>query len=196
MRSVALSLLFAHFFPVAVWYGGGKARAPMLEADPRAKTESWRGDLRQIRSLGFNSIRCWMDWASGEPAEKQYRLETLDVLLELAGQEGLKVILQVYMDSAPAWVGRKFPDARFVSANGERIEPESAPGYCADHPGVRAAEAALPGRAVRAMTYVRPPPHADASSTSTSAGPNARYSTSSSPDLRPRRRAPGSSNPE
>ena len=26
----------ADVFPMAVWYGGGKARAPMLEASPRA----------------------------------------------------------------------------------------------------------------------------------------------------------------
>ncbi|HVX66511.1 MAG TPA: beta-galactosidase, partial [Bryobacteraceae bacterium] len=148
----------AGFFPMAVWYGGGKARAPMLEPGPRAKKEAWRGDLRRIKSLGFNTIRCWMDWASGEPSEKQYRFDTLDVLLELAEQEGLKVILQVYMDSAPDWVGRKYPDALFVSSNGERIRPESSPGYCLDHPGVRAADlgfyAALAERARRSPAFL------------------------------------------
>jgi beta-galactosidase len=148
----------ADFFPMAVWYGGGKARAPMLEADPRSKKESWRADLRNIKSLGFNTIRCWMDWASGEPAEKQYRFDTLDVLLDLAEQEGLKVILQVYMDSAPDWVGRKYPDSLFVSSNGERIRPESSPGYCMDHPGVRAADlgfyAALAERAKRSPAFI------------------------------------------
>ncbi len=148
----------ADFFPMAVWYGGGKARAPMLEADPRAKKEAWRADLRQIKRLGFNTIRCWMDWASGEPAEKQYRFDTLDVLLELAEQEGLKVILQVYMDSAPSWLGRKYPDALFVSSNGERIQPESSPGYCLDHPGIRAADlafyAALAERAKRSPAFL------------------------------------------
>ncbi len=128
---------------MAVWYGGGKARAPMLEADPLAKKEAWRRDLRQIKALGFNTVRCWMDWATGEPAEKQYRFDTLGVLLELAEQEGLKVLLQVYMDSAPDWVGRKYPDSLFVSSNGDRIVPESSPGYCMDHPGVRAADLAF-----------------------------------------------------
>jgi beta-galactosidase len=148
----------AGFFPMAVWYGGGKARAPMLEADPRAKKETWRADLRRIKSLGFNTIRCWMDWASGEPSEKQYRFDTLDVLLELAEQEGLKVVLQVYMDSAPDWVGRKYPDSLFVSSNGQRIRPESSPGYCLDHPGVRAADlgfyAALAERARRSPAFL------------------------------------------
>jgi beta-galactosidase GanA len=128
------------FFPVSVWYGGGTARAPMLESDPLAKQDAWRRDLDQIKMLGFNAVRCWIDWASGEPAEGQYRLDTIDVILRLAEEEKLKVIIQVYMDSAPAWVGRKYPDSLFVSSNGMAIHPESAPGYCRDHDGVRAAE--------------------------------------------------------
>jgi len=133
----------ADFFPMAVWYGGGKARAPMLEPDPASKKETWRGDLRQIKKLGFNAIRCWIDWASGEPAENVFRFDTVEVLLDLAEQEGLKVIIQVYMDSAPDWVGRKYPDSIFVAASGEVMHPEAAPGYCVDHPGVRDAELAF-----------------------------------------------------
>jgi beta-galactosidase len=130
-------------FPMAVWYGGGKARAPMLEANPRAKKEEWRRDLRQIKALGFNTVRCWTSWASGEPSPGEYRLDTLDVLLSLAEEEGLKVVVQVYMDSAPEWVGRRYPDSLFVSSNGQAIRPESSPGYCLDHPGVRRADLAF-----------------------------------------------------
>jgi beta-galactosidase len=128
---------------MAVWYGGGKARAPMLEADPASKKEAWRRDLKQIRALGFNAIRGWIDWATGEPAPGEYRLDTLDVLLPLAEEEGLKVVVQVYMDSAPEWVGRQHPDAFFVSSNGQAMRPESAPGYCMDHPAVRKADLAF-----------------------------------------------------
>lgn len=146
------------FFPMSVWYGGGKARAPMLERDPEAKQDAWRKDLEQIRKLGFNTVRCWIDWASGEPAEGSYRLQTIDVMLRLAEQVGLKVVIQVYMDSAPAWVGRKYPDSLFVSSNGMAIHPESSPGYCRDHQGVRAAElkfyAALAERARRSPAFL------------------------------------------
>ncbi|HZU29110.1 MAG TPA: beta-galactosidase [Bryobacteraceae bacterium] len=128
------------FYPVGVWYGGGKARAPMLERNPRSKKEAWRKDLRQIRALGFNTVRAWIDWASGEPAPGQYDFSTIDVILELAEQEHLKVLVQVYMDSAPRWVGDKYPDSLFVSSNGQAVKPESSPGYCRDHPGVRAAD--------------------------------------------------------
>jgi beta-galactosidase len=133
----------AGFFPVSVWYGGGKARAPMLEADARSKKELWRQDIRQIKALGFNTVRTWIDWATGEPREQQYRFDNLEVILELARDEGLKVFLQVYMDSAPQWVGRKHPDSLFVSSDGSAVKPESSPGYCMDHPAVRRADLAF-----------------------------------------------------
>lgn len=146
------------FFPMAVWYGGGKARAPMLEANARAKKEAWRGDVRAIKATGFNTVRAWIDWASGQPSEDRYDFETLDVLLELAEEEGLKLVLQVYMDSAPPWVGRKYPDSLFVSSNGQAITPESSPGYCRDHPGVRTADnafyAALAARARKSKAFI------------------------------------------
>jgi beta-galactosidase len=146
------------FLPMAVWYGGGKARAPMLESGARTKKEAWRRDVRQIKQLGFNTLRAWIDWASGEPAERQYQFETLDVLLELAEEEGLRLVLQVYMDSAPPWVGEKYPDSLFVSSNGDAIKPESSPGYCRDHPGVRAADVqfyqALARRASRSRAFL------------------------------------------
>ena len=74
MRLCALILLTipacaADFLPMAVWYGGGKARAPMLERDARAKKETWRKDIRQIKALGFNTVRTWIDWATGEPRQ-------------------------------------------------------------------------------------------------------------------------------
>ncbi len=129
--------------PVSVWYGGGRARAPMLEPDPRAKKEAWREDIRKIRELGFRTFRCWVDWASAEPEPGRYDFSTLDVLLALAEEEGMRVFVQVYMDSAPEWVGKQFPDSLFVSSNGQAIQPESSPGYCRDHPGVRRADTAF-----------------------------------------------------
>jgi beta-galactosidase len=137
-----LLLAFA-IFPVSVWYGGGKARAPMLEDNPRARKEVWRKDVRDIKQTGFNAIRGWIDWASAEPEEGKYNFETLDVLADLAREEGLKLIVQVYMDSAPDWVGVRYPESLYTAASGARIKPEAAPGYCRDHTGVRDREIAF-----------------------------------------------------
>ena len=131
------------FLPVSVWYGGGKARAPMLEPVTAASRAVWRKDLAQIRSLGFNTVRTWVEWTAGEPRQGEYHLEQLDLMLQLAGEAGLKVIVQTYVDSAPDWVGVKYPDGHFVAQNGQAIPSQAAPGFCFDHPGVRQATLAF-----------------------------------------------------
>jgi beta-galactosidase len=129
----------APFFPVAVWYSGGAARAPMLSPIGPGSEAAWRKDLAAIKSLGFNAVRTWVDWSAAEAREGEFRFGQLDLLLRLAEDAGLEVIVQVYVDSAPEWVGRKFPDGHFVSQGGTAVRPQAAPGSCFDHPGVRRA---------------------------------------------------------
>ncbi len=127
------------FFPVSVWYSGGKARAPMLEKITPESPRLWKEDLLKIKGLGFNTVRTWVEWNVGEPREGEYHLENLDLLLKLADEIGLRVIVQVYVDSAPEWVGRKFPEGRYAAQDGQSIPSQAAPGYCIDHRGVRKA---------------------------------------------------------
>jgi beta-galactosidase len=126
------------FVPVGVWYGGGTVRAPMVVRDPAPERAAWQRDLAAIRSLGFNSVKTWVDWGSAEPRRGQYRLDALEQLLSLAGEAGLKVIVQIYTDAAPEWLGTRYPDSSFVSDQGVRIGSQASPGYCLDHAGVRA----------------------------------------------------------
>jgi hypothetical protein len=126
------------FFPVSVWYAGGKARAPMLETVTPASREAWKKDIDQIKRLGFNTVRTWVEWTACEKTEGRYDFSALELLTDLAGEAGLKVIVQVYIDSAPDWVGRKYPDAKFVSSNGVAVESQASPGFCFDHGGVQA----------------------------------------------------------
>src|SRR5688500_775968 len=169
IRSVILALVLAAlavaapasqsrgepFVPIGVWYGGGKVRAPMTSRSPAAEREAWLADLQAIRQTGFNSIKTWVDWAGVEPQRGHYRFEGLDQMLELADKTGLKVIVQLYADAAPEWVGTRYPDASFVSDQGARIGSQAAPGFCLDHPGVRADLAAF----IRAVA-ARAAPHA------------------------------------
>ncbi|MFZ2493846.1 MAG: beta-galactosidase [Thermoanaerobaculia bacterium] len=136
---LAATSVLAADLPISVWYGGGKVRAPMLEPDPVAQKDVWRKDLLSIKATGFDTIRCWIDWASAEPKEGQYDFRTLEVLTDLAAELGMRVIVQVYVDSAPDWVGRKYPDSHFVNISGDVMPSHAAPGYCFDHPAVRKA---------------------------------------------------------
>jgi len=138
------------FVPVGVWYGGGNARAPMLSRNPAPERDGWRRDLLAIKSLGFNSVKTWVDWASAEPERGRYRFDALDQLLTLTDELGLRVILQVYTDAAPEWLGKRYPDSSFVTDQGARIGSQASPGYCLDHAGVRADMIAFIGAATSA----------------------------------------------
>ncbi|MGC1872988.1 MAG: beta-galactosidase [Acidobacteriaceae bacterium] len=125
------------FFPMAVWYSGGKARAPMLGPVDANSAQQWGQDLDQIKRVGFNTVKTWIDWSTAEPSPGVYDFKNLNLLMQLAHQRGLRVIVQIYMDSAPDWVGQRFPDARFVDRSGAVITSQSAPGYCVDDRAVR-----------------------------------------------------------
>lgn len=127
------------FFPISVWYSGGKARAPMLETITPDSPRRWKEDLQKIKGLGFNTVRTWVEWNVGEPRQGEYHLENLDLLLKLAEEQGLRVIVQVYVDSAPEWVGKKFPEGRYAAQDGQPIISQAAPGYCVDDRNVRKA---------------------------------------------------------
>jgi beta-galactosidase len=127
------------FFPFSVWYSGGKARATMLSTVTPQSKEEWRKDVQQIKALGFNSVKTWVEWSHCEPRKGQYNFENLKILCSLAQEAGLKVIIQVYAESAPEWVGKEYPTALFEAHSGDKIQPQVAPGYCVDHSGVREA---------------------------------------------------------
>ena len=74
------------FFPISVWYAGGKARAPMLEKVTSESPRLWRKDLDQIKSLGFNTVRTWIEWTNCEPEEDRYDFSALRTVVNLAGQ--------------------------------------------------------------------------------------------------------------
>ena len=59
---------------MAVWYGGGKARAPMQERLDATSAERWGKHLDAIRAAGFNTVKTWVDWSMAEPREESFRL--------------------------------------------------------------------------------------------------------------------------
>lgn len=123
------------FFPVSVWYGPDRSRAPMV-----GKIKSMRDtetEIERIKSLGFNSIRFWYDWATAERKPDKWDFSTIDALLTITDKLNMKAIVQVYTDSAPNWLERDYPDSLFVDRSGLVIHSQASPGYCSDHPVVR-----------------------------------------------------------
>lgn len=124
------------FFPFSVWYSGGKARAPMLSKITANSEKEWRADLQQIKDLGFNTVRTWVEWATCEPEPGKYNFDNLHLLMQTADEVGLKVFIQIYVDSAPDWVALLHPHALFEAQSGDKVYPQSAPGACTDNKAI------------------------------------------------------------
>jgi len=113
---------------------------------PTPKRTEWATDLRNMRQMGFNTVKYWAQWRWSNPAEGEYYFDDLDELMDLAANEGLNVVINVIFDVAPAWFYRKYPDSLMVTEGGRSLKPQvaasrqigGAPGPCYHHePGQR-----------------------------------------------------------
>ena len=111
----------------------------MLSTIHENSEEEWREDLHQIKDLGFNTVRTWVEWAKCEPEPDTYNFENLELLLRLVNETGLRVFIQIYVDSAPDWVAHHHPHALFEAQSGDKVHPQSAPGACTDNHSVEEA---------------------------------------------------------
>jgi beta-galactosidase len=138
--SPALSTSDAHgktIFP----YGTHVYREPSLPL------EQLRQDLPLLKQLGFNMIKIQDVWANDEPREGAIDLSKVAQIVADAKQNGLVVYFGVTMETAPAWLWRKYPDAHLVYNTGEPhkdptqyvLPADGKPGPCWHHPGARQA---------------------------------------------------------
>ncbi|HPR96299.1 MAG TPA: beta-galactosidase, partial [Thermotogota bacterium] len=125
------------FFPISVWYGANRARAPMITEIKEGDRSKIASDLSLIKQSGFNTVRFWYDWLTAEPLPDVWHFDEMKILLEEADKAGLRSIIQLYTDSAPNWLERDFPDSLFTDRSGMQIHSQASPGYCSDHPYVR-----------------------------------------------------------
>ena len=108
---------------------------------PTPGPENWERDLTALRSKGFNTVKLWVQWRWNMPKRDTYDFSDIDRLMELCGGLGLRVILNVICDVAPAWFYRDYPDSLMVAADGRRLYPQTtayrqiggAPGPCYHH---------------------------------------------------------------
>lgn len=137
------------FVPAGVWYGGGMVSPPAVAREPAKEKDAWRRDLAALASLGFNSVTAWANWPSAEPERGRYNLAALEQLLSLADELGLKVIVHVYTDAAPEWLGQTYTDAAYRPFDPGASTAQAVRGFCTDHPGIRSDLLAFIGAVAR-----------------------------------------------
>ena len=94
--------------------------APLVEAADRAPVfpygavyfrksnpprEDWERDYKTAAELGVNVMRHWFMWAVIEVAPGKYDWSDYDQQMDLAAQNGIKVIIGEISNSAPEWMG-------------------------------------------------------------------------------------------
>ena len=92
-------------------------------------------------------IKIQQSWSTDERKEGEIDLSRVAQVVSDARQNGLLVYFGVTMEQAPAWLWRKYPDARMEWESGERLNDptqyllpnDGKPGPCWNHPGARAA---------------------------------------------------------
>ena len=106
----------------------------------------WARDHATARRIGMNTFRHWFMWSAIEVAPGKYDWRDYDRMMDLAAQNGIKVVIAELITAAPEWVFERYPHARFKASDDSitysGISASSAtggfPGLCLDNEDVRA----------------------------------------------------------
>jgi beta-galactosidase len=107
----------------------------------------WARDHQTAARIGMNTFRHWFMWSAIEVAPGKYDWRDYDRMMDLAAQNGIKVVIAEFVTAAPEWMFHKYPNARYLASDGtvlnSSIGGSSAtggfPGLCLDNPAVHAA---------------------------------------------------------
>ncbi len=125
-------------------YGAQFFRPPNPPRAERAR------DLKRLaEELKFNVIKIWPMWNWCNPEEGIYVFDEVEEIFAECDKLGVKVVVNTILENAPYWLDRKYPEARYVNANGRAItlggnsntQSGGHPGLCLDHPRVKEAAA-------------------------------------------------------
>jgi beta-galactosidase GanA len=110
---------------------------------PTPLPDEWKADLERIREMGFTFIQVRPQWRWHERREGEFRWDDLDRLFDLCADNGLQIMFQFMLETAPAWLYEKHRCYR-IDLFGNRILPRGHGAFfvggwlpCFDHPRVR-----------------------------------------------------------
>lgn len=70
---------------------------------PTPPPDEHEGDLARIREMGFDAIRVWLAWGWHEARQGEFGWDDMDRLFGLAQRMGLRVVINLQLESPPAW---------------------------------------------------------------------------------------------
>jgi beta-galactosidase len=104
----------------------------------------WEEDMARIAGAGLNTVQLWVVWSWVEPSPGEFLFDDYDRLVELAGRNGLGVVLSTIAAVHPYWIHREVPGSEMIDNDGKKVVSSNrgeihfglTPGGCFDHPGV------------------------------------------------------------
>lgn len=82
----------------------------------------WRDDLRRMKAAGLEVIRiAEFAWNKFEPREGEFTFEFFDSFMDIALEEGIKVIFCTPTATPPAWMSHKYPEILNADHDGKLI---------------------------------------------------------------------------
>lgn len=81
--------------------------------------KDWERDIKKMAEVGFNFTHFGeFDWAFIEPEEGKFDFAWIDEAVQLAYQNGVKVVMCTSSPTPPAWLEEKHPEVLMVNENG------------------------------------------------------------------------------
>ena len=105
----------------------------------------WAKDHKTASQIGMNTFRHWFMWSAVEVSPGVYDWADYDQMMDLAAQNGIKVIIAELVTAAPEWAFRKHASARYRGNDDSFIystisgssDTGGFPGLCLDNAEVK-----------------------------------------------------------
>ncbi len=83
---------------------------------PTPLPEEWEGDIKNLKDYNLDVLQIRINWRNNERVEGEYTFDDVDRLMDLAEQNGKKVIIKFLLECAPQYIFDKY--------GGDRIGPK------------------------------------------------------------------------
>jgi len=111
---------------------------------PAPAPSQWENDIRTAKAHGLDYLRFWLMWNWYAAAEDTFDFSDLERLLDICAARKVKAIMLINLESVPAWLVKKHPEAVYKDAFDRLYRPESVgntpgggfPGLCFHHRAV------------------------------------------------------------
>lgn len=100
--------------------------------------EIWLEDMRLMKKAHINIVTLnTFSWAALQPSEDEYCFDTLDQIMELVRENGLKVCMATSTGAHPAWMAKRHPDILRTEYNGMKRKFGGRHNSCPNSPTYR-----------------------------------------------------------